>query len=489
MSTTNWRRGRLALAACGVAVMWSAFVPRSASAGGLYFTDRGVRPMGRGGAFVAGADDLGAIYYNPAGIVHAKTQVLADMSFMLFHSEYTRTARVRQYDPNTGEPTGQAWDRTFPSSEGTAPIIPIPTLAVSYDFNTENLVLAAGVWSPYAAGARYENRVDGQPNPGRYMLLNLDGSALAVPGLWGAYGITPELSIGAGFEALIGNYRSQTVMSSCLPDRWLCAPESPDYDAYTQLDVGPIFAPSANFGVMIDPHPNVRIGASYQLPFRVDAPATVQVRIPSAAVFQDAYQQGEEARVKMDFPWIARFGVEGRWPEFRGEIAFVYEAWKMHDKIVITPENIILRDVLTFPDEYRITPQTIYRNFKNTWSLRLGGETPVKLGSYQLDLRGGVMYEKGAIPSEYLSTLTIDLDKIVVGLGGSLHVTESWRLDWLLARTFTTAVEVSTDEAQFEMLSPVRANQPDPEYRNYVNAGTYEANATVLGVGLAVDYL
>ena len=39
-----------------------------ADAGGFYFSDRGVRPMGRAGAFVAGADDLNATYYNPAGI-------------------------------------------------------------------------------------------------------------------------------------------------------------------------------------------------------------------------------------------------------------------------------------------------------------------------------------------------------------------------------------------------------------------------------------
>jgi len=56
-----------------------------AEAGGLFFSDRGVRPMGRGGAFVAGADDLGAIYYNPAGILEAGNQVLVDASAMVFH--------------------------------------------------------------------------------------------------------------------------------------------------------------------------------------------------------------------------------------------------------------------------------------------------------------------------------------------------------------------------------------------------------------------
>ena len=46
-------------AALGASVLLSAF---SAHGGGLYFSDRGVRPMGRAGAFVAGADDLGSIW-------------------------------------------------------------------------------------------------------------------------------------------------------------------------------------------------------------------------------------------------------------------------------------------------------------------------------------------------------------------------------------------------------------------------------------------
>ena len=53
-----------------------------AGAAGLYFSDRGVRPLGRGGAFVAGADDLGAIWYNPAGIVDAPSSFLLDASWL-----------------------------------------------------------------------------------------------------------------------------------------------------------------------------------------------------------------------------------------------------------------------------------------------------------------------------------------------------------------------------------------------------------------------
>ena len=52
-------------ALAALAAAWLTAAP--AHAGGLYYADRGVRPLGRAGAFVAGADDPGAITYNPAG--------------------------------------------------------------------------------------------------------------------------------------------------------------------------------------------------------------------------------------------------------------------------------------------------------------------------------------------------------------------------------------------------------------------------------------
>ena len=61
-------RGLLANAALLAAIAFST----DAFAAGLYYSERGVSPLGRGGAFVAGADDLGAIAYNPAGLADAK---------------------------------------------------------------------------------------------------------------------------------------------------------------------------------------------------------------------------------------------------------------------------------------------------------------------------------------------------------------------------------------------------------------------------------
>ena len=76
-------KARASLACLGLVVpLLSAVVPRTADAAGLFTADRGVRPLGRGGAFVAGADDLGAIWYNPAGLADAGTTLFIDLAWL-----------------------------------------------------------------------------------------------------------------------------------------------------------------------------------------------------------------------------------------------------------------------------------------------------------------------------------------------------------------------------------------------------------------------
>jgi long-chain fatty acid transport protein len=458
----------------------------SAQAGGLYFSDRGVRPLGRGGAFVAGADDGGAITYNPAGLAFAGNQLLVDFSWLSYSSVYQRKAELVQVDPNTGEPTGQRFVRTFQPVEGTTPILPIPTIVYANSFGVEHANFAIGVWAPYSAITSYPERVGGEPAPQRYSLISLDGSALAIPGVYASYRPSEQLALGAGIEALAGYFQTSVVFSACVPDRFICAPEQPEYDAFSQLRVGPIVAPSAVIGAIAIPDEIVRLGASVHLPFWIRSPATVAVRLPSAAVFDEASQEGQDARVSFDLPWTARVGIELRpIDRLRVEAGFAYEAWSMHDSIRVEPESIVLRDVQAFPPEYAVAPIEIQRGFQDSWSVRLGAELGFELGGYQLAARAGLMHEKSAIPKEFLSATTIDLDKTTVSLGGSLHV-GSWRFDGVVARVLGSPMRVGVDEQRVEAVNPVRANPP-PE-PHYINAGNYEANATVLGVGLVYQF-
>src|SRR5262245_40648064 len=57
--------------------------PTSAWAGGEALLGRGARALGRAGAFVAGADDGQAFFYNPAGLVDVEgVSLLIDGGFV-----------------------------------------------------------------------------------------------------------------------------------------------------------------------------------------------------------------------------------------------------------------------------------------------------------------------------------------------------------------------------------------------------------------------
>ena len=480
----------------------ASMVSSEASAAGLYFSDRGVRPVGRAGAFVAGADDLGAIWYNPAGIAFAGNSFLFDASYLRFGSTFQRRTAV--HDPSTGAETIQG-SNYFPEVKGTSPLIPLPTIAISNNFGLENWNFAFGMMAPYSALTTYpEEQIDFQgrkvPAPQRYSLITLNGSALVVLSLNAAWKPSDKFAIGAGLQMLTGTFVSKLAFSACPPDRFVCSAEQPDYDALAQLHVGPIFAPSGNFGmigvVSDSPTSEVRLGAMVQLPFWINAKATTKMQLPTAPIFANASVDGQDATVSFRLPPIVRLGIEtrlGSRKQTRLETSFFYEAWSLHDSITIKPagNGIYLNNVTGFPPSYQVGTLTQPRGFRDTYSIHGGIEHTFELDGYDLSIRGGASYEKSAVPPSYLSVLTVDLDKVQIALGGSLFIGQKkqLRLDLVIAHTFGFTTDVDPHEAAIGHVKVVRANDPKNDADVVkVNGGTYTAHADVVGVGLNWKY-
>jgi long-chain fatty acid transport protein len=470
------RRTTWALGATLVALCWCT----NAGASGLYFTDRGVRPMGRGGAFVAGADDLGAIWYNPAGLADAGTSFLLDASWLQFSVDYARELRVVNADQTVVYPRD-------PTIHGSSPIIPLPTIAGSLVLDPKGrFTLAAGVLAPYIALASYPQTVtypDGstQPSPARYTLSGFDGSLLALPGVWIAYKPIEELRFGLGMMALTGVFQADVTFSACPPDRLICAPEQPEYDAAARMRVGPFFAPTLSGGVTWVPNKWLRLGASGMLPMVVDSEATIQVRLPTAAEFDQATIDGDKAHVRFVLPGVVRAGVEVR-PvrDLRLELAWVHEFWSAHQTITANPEGISIDNVPGLPAKLPMPNIVIPRGFQDSDSFRLGGEYRFDMIGYRWAARTGVAYETSAVPPSYLSLSSLDFDKMVASLGGSLFIGKHWRFDAVWAHVFALSVTVDPNEAKITRINPLPGNAT-PEY---VNGGNYSASANILGVGL-----
>src|SRR5687768_2019814 len=108
-----------------------------AQAGGLYLFDRGARPTSRGGAWVAGADDPGALWYNPAGLAESRNQLMGDAVLSINFYDFARTRE----DGVT--PIG-------PKVDASPTPLPIPTLAFSNDFGLKKWVIGGGLFFPNA---------------------------------------------------------------------------------------------------------------------------------------------------------------------------------------------------------------------------------------------------------------------------------------------------------------------------------------------------
>lgn len=477
---TRAPRASAALLALAAALSTLAAAP-AARAAGLYVADRGVRPLARAGAFVAGADDPGALAYNPAGLFDAGTQFLVDGSWVNFSSDYTRQSLLRQVDPNTGEAVA-TYLQTYDEVSGSTPFLPIPTLGASFRLAKE-WALGVGVWAPYAALASYPEEVNGQPAPQRYALYNLDGSVLAFVGAGVAWAPMKQVRVGAELALLVGSFNSQVAFSGCVPERFLCAPEDPDWDVAAELKAGPIIAPTGQVGAQVIPHEDWRIGLSFQLPVWVRAGGTLRTRLPATPVFERASQEGEDVDVAFDLPWTLRLGVETRAvKDLRLEVGMAWEHWSMHDAIDVEGQGLALRDVAGFPDPFFIPPVSLPRNFQDAVSVRAGGEYGLAIGENRLDVRGGLSFETSAVPAEYLTVLTLDAPKVTAALGAGFHVGR-FRFDATFAHVFAFDVDVAPEEARVPQVSPVQANPP--RNPNYINGGQYSSATNVVGLGLA----
>ena len=452
-------------------------------AAGLYVTDRGVRPMGRGGAFVAGADDLGSIWYNPAGIREAGNAVLFDATLVNYSADYTRRTQVI-------DGSGVARIYEYPTVSSTTPVLPIPTLAASHHFGSR-FTGAVGVYGPNAALQTFPAEIGGKPAASRYSLVSLGGSVLATISVGGAVKITDRFTVGANLQALVGSFTSRVYFNANPADRFLGAPEDPNYDTEAQLSAKPIIAPSGNLGLKYQFADWLRVGVSGQLPQWINAPATVKTRLPDVALFDNAQQVGNSGRVKFTLPAILRAGVEFKqvWDTRRSlavEVAYVREFWSMHKNIDVATTDVTLTGITGFPSPFYVAPIKIPRNLKDSNSFRLGGEYMFPLtDSLSMAARAGISFETSAADPAWVSPLTIDGNKLIPSLGVGLNIGPKLRVDASFTKAFMFGVDVDPAEAQVPRINPVAGN---PVATEPINGGSYRTSANLFGLGVNYKY-
>ena len=487
---------RAALLTLSIGGLWLG--SGSAWAGGMFLGTHGARPTARGGAFVAGADDLNAIYYNPAGVVlsHPSGEgwsVLFDAGLVLQNVAYTRN------DAGIERPTV----RGDGGAIGGAPFI-IPQLAFARKWSKPwgGMAIGMGLWIPYTGLNRYpEPSYDTEearrqvPDvaPQRYQLIGLHEGSLSRATLMAVLNpvvsfslLGDKLQLGIGPQLMLLWFRAKLMLNGC--PQVMCPPENPDYDA---LVVAQAFAPvpSLNVGAIYRPIDMLKVGLAFQLPFFVrSAYGSVDTRLPSSELFNGASVEGRNASLSMNLPPVLRLGAElTTWQKrLRIELAYTAEFWSIQDRVIVSPQDVSLVNVKGF-DTYKLGTVSIDRQMQTTHAVHLGLEAT--LWKY-IGARLGGMFESGAMPDATFTILSPDSSKGMISVGaffpGVQFASAQWRFDLGYSRIIQPDRVIAPEDSRLAPQNPIRPDIGTGPGQGGIGGGRYEVSYDIITLGLSV---
>ena len=480
--------GRSALRSAGVAgrglrlmlLSLGLAIPASAWAGGLFLPYHGVRGLGRAGALVAGGDDPGGIWYNPALIDRQPGhQLLVDAAAVLLAMRYSRI-------DSGGNP--------LPEVSNSNPPLAVPTIAYTMPspwgkklWLGASLSGGSGVLPSYPrpgygpCGAATSGCIDTvhRDAPQRYTLVTLDGTLFVRMDFAVAWQITPELTLGASLQNHVAIMKQIKSISS---DNGVLAsgPEDPDFDGLIDTRMSDFFNPSAQVGLSWRPRSWLTVAAAVQLPVIFSSGAELAIQLPVSPLYAASTVEGTSAEVGLHFPLSIAAGVELRpLPELRIELDLVWEHWGSLKAISFEPKDIIIKDLPGIGD-LRVAPTQEVLGYQDVISIRLGGE--YTLPWLPLILRAGYGWERGATPFAYTSVLSNDTNKHLLTMGVGVNI---WRLrlDFGYGVVITPDRHVPYDQSKVPQINPVNPSGVPP-----VGGGSYRQSHHLVGAGVVANF-
>lgn len=511
------------------------FAPAAAHAAGLEVLTNGSQSMGRGGAFVAKADDPTAIEHNPAGLGKLRGfRLTIDNNLIGLASSFQRTGNYpacAMGEPMCGnEPfSGQP----FPKVENQRGISWVPQIALTAGLGSR-VTIGAGVFGPSAPrGVEFQETYTlpngaTAPGPQRYDLIKSD-LFVAFPTFSVGVRAASWLDLGASFHYGYSNLKFKNVVA--VP-RGSCggipnddggfnggADESSNCDVSVDLDTTDTSSISASFGALVRPSENIELGFALRLPTDIEADghALVIAHIDGPTIVlgrEDEMDPSSEcpggmaerkrledqglkcvrarATLKTGLPLKAKVGaryVFRSGDEETGdvELDFNYEAWSKFDYIGVSMDGIEPETEPTIP---------VWHRYDDTIALRLGGSKVIPLGANRLAVRAGISYDTAAAPEAYTKNDFAAWQKLgfSVGLGytlGSFILNAGYAFVMMPERNITDT-NITQTNALWNGSSPANPDPPSKEPgrhdTTFVGNGVYTASYSIFNVGVGLAF-
>ena len=356
--------------------IWSVFAVSLACTatsfgGGFKIPDQSTRAMGMIDAFVAGADDASAVYYNPAGLTNL-TGPEAITNIYVAHG-------IIYYDGPTESETSDGRIYAVPNFYVASPVKGL-----------DDWFVGLGVYSPFGLGAmwgdgsylRYDSTL------AEIELININPTV--------AWAVTDRLSIGAGVDYFTSRvkYRNK--------ERMLLGNGETDIDADGD-------GWGYNLGLQYGITDTVKLGLTYRSQVRVNYDGELELDIPMMGTFYSGLE-GE-----IEYPPIYSGGI--MWqatPRLRMEFVAEWQEWSTRET-----QDFTL-------DGNPPIPQSSAVKWEDSWLLLLGCE-------YQLNekwiLRAGYGYNETPVPDETAEPTLPTGDTHAVSLGAGYQYSEKLAFD------------------------------------------------------------
>src|SRR5262249_3450634 len=154
-----------------------------------------------------------------------------------------------------------------------------------------------GAYSPYAGFKRFD-----EEGPQRYSLVKSDRSTLLQLAAGAAFRFN-DFRIGATVQNTMAHLTERVVLSGY--SGIFGYAEDPDLDILEELELEDNLNITGNIGAAFDLGP-VTLGATVQLPYKLNARAAYRVRLPSSVFFDSITVEGDKVDIEVPFPLMIR---------------------------------------------------------------------------------------------------------------------------------------------------------------------------------------
>lgn len=397
--------------------------------GGFQLNEHGTRAMALGGAFTALANDLSAIYFNPAGLTK-----LSGFRLMAGTTLISPTASFRGPSPNISE------------SKLNSQLFTPSYLYAAYKLN-DAFAVGLGVYNPFGLGTKWdENWV------GKFISVDSDLKVFCISPVV-AYKFSDMISVSAG---LLYNIASVKL------DRFVASKDLAPFgtEARIKLEGDESAAIGFSFSTLINFTNNISFGAAYrsEVEFNFEGTAT-PTAIPAVLPL---LPQGDVSAT-FNSPANLTLGLLYRASSQLSLTAdFQYVMWSSYDSLKVDFSDA------KYPD---ISAPKLY---EDTYLLRFGAE-------YQLDdlsaLQAGFLYDKNPVKDAYVDPTLPDADRLGITLGGSYKLTNQIELQvsyMFLRFSERTITDSQVSYSASEGFAPFN--------------GTYNTTANLFSIGLNYNF-